>query len=97
LYLIDGSRALRAAIERHASQAAFLQRCQVNKIRNVPAYLPEAQQHTGSNTNCAWLALKLISGDVSQVLYRLHDVTERGKPQCRGQPDGGFGGDPHVA
>ncbi len=40
LYLIDDSRALRAAIERHAGQAAFIQRCQLHKIRNILAYLP---------------------------------------------------------
>ncbi len=45
LYLIDGSRALRAAIERHAGEAAFIQRCQVHKIRNILAYVPETHQH----------------------------------------------------
>jgi putative transposase len=34
LYLLDGSKALRAAIVRHAGPAAFFQRCQVHKLRN---------------------------------------------------------------
>jgi putative transposase len=33
LYLLDGSRALRAAIAGHAGEAAFIQRCQVHTIR----------------------------------------------------------------
>jgi len=40
LYLIDGSRALRAAIERHAGEAAFMQRCQVHIAGRDPR-LPE--------------------------------------------------------
>ena len=35
LYLLDGSKALRAAVRDYAGKAAFVQRCQVHKIRNV--------------------------------------------------------------
>ena len=45
LYIIDGSKALRSAISSYAGDAAFIQRCQVHKIRNVAEYLPEAQRH----------------------------------------------------
>ena len=40
LYLLDGSRASRAAIVQHAGEAAFFQRCQVHKIRNVLTTYP---------------------------------------------------------
>ena len=44
LYVIDGSRALRSAIQRHAGQAAFIQRCQIHKLRNVAEYVPEPER-----------------------------------------------------
>ena len=39
LYVIDGSKAIRRAISNFAGDAAFFQRCQVHKIRNVTEYL----------------------------------------------------------
>jgi transposase-like protein len=81
LYLIDGSRALRAAIERHAGEAAFFQRCQVHKIRNVLAYLPDTHQH--------WFKYKLRLAyaqphavDARQSLYRLHDELNEVNPSA---------------
>jgi len=41
LYVLDGGKALHAAVRRHAGEAAFLQRCQVHKKRNVIDHLPE--------------------------------------------------------
>jgi transposase-like protein len=41
LYVLDGGKALAAAVRRHAGEAAFLQRCQVHKRRNVLDHLPE--------------------------------------------------------
>jgi transposase-like protein len=35
LYVLDGGKALAAAVRRHAGEAAFLQRCQLHKRRNV--------------------------------------------------------------
>ncbi len=93
LYLLEGSRALRAALERHAGDAAFLQRCQVHKIRNVPAYVPETHQH--------WFKYKLRlayahadAGDARQALYRLVVPTE---PERGRQLDGGTRGDAYLA
>jgi putative transposase len=43
LILIDGSKALRAAVERVFGARALVQRCQVHKKRNVQAHVP--QQH----------------------------------------------------
>ena len=81
LYLIDGSRALRAAIERHAREAAFIQRCQLHKIRNVLAYVPDTQQH--------WFKYKLRlayahadGGDARQALYRLYDELHELNPSA---------------
>jgi putative transposase len=41
LYILDGSKALHAAVRRHAGEAAFIQRCQVHKKRNVVDHLPD--------------------------------------------------------
>jgi len=41
LYVLDGGKALAAAVRRHAGEAAMIQRCQVHKRRNVVDHLPE--------------------------------------------------------
>lgn len=41
LFVLDGSKALRAAVERVFGQEATVQRCQLHKIRNVIEHLPE--------------------------------------------------------
>jgi len=41
LYVLDGGKAWHTAVRRHAGEAAFLQRCQVHKTRNVVDHLPE--------------------------------------------------------
>jgi putative transposase len=41
LYILDGGRALHAAVRRHAGDAGFIQRCQVHKKRNVVDHLPD--------------------------------------------------------
>src|ERR1051325_3629144 len=44
LYILDGGRALHAAVRRTAGKAAVVQRCQVHKLRNVLAHLTEEYQ-----------------------------------------------------
>jgi len=44
LYLVDGGKAIHKAIHTYAGEAAFFQRCQVHKIRNIIEYLPEEQR-----------------------------------------------------
>lgn len=40
LYVLDGGKALAAAVRKHAGEAAFIQRCQVHKKRNVVDHVP---------------------------------------------------------
>ena len=76
LYLLDGSKALRSAIRRHAGEAAFVQRCQVHKIRNVTDYLPEEQRAAVKFRMRAAYSMPEAS-DAKQALYRLHsELTE---------------------
>ena len=72
---------MRAAIQRHAGDAAFIQRCQLHKIRNILAYLPDTHQH--------WFKYKLrlayAHADISdarQALYRLHDELNELNPSA---------------
>ena len=44
LYVLDGGKALAAAVRKHAGEAAFIQRCQVHKKRNVVDHLPDEHQ-----------------------------------------------------
>ena len=53
LFVIDGAKALRAAISRCFGQRACVQRCQVHKARNVAEHLPRDQH--------AFLARKLVA------------------------------------
>lgn len=46
LYVLDGSKALAAAVRRHAGAAACIQRCQIHKRRNVLDHLPEEHRQT---------------------------------------------------
>ena len=83
LYLLDGSKALRAAVISYAGDAAFIQRCQVHKIRNVTAYLPEAQRHAVKfRMRAAYLQHEVA--DAKNALYKLHDELMELNPSAAG-------------
>jgi putative transposase len=44
LYVLDGGRALHAAVRKKAGKCALIQRCQIHKIRNVVDHLTEDYQ-----------------------------------------------------
>jgi putative transposase len=44
LYILDGAKALTAAVKKHAGEAAAIQRCQVHKRRNVLDHLTDEQK-----------------------------------------------------
>jgi transposase-like protein len=44
LYILDGGKALAAAVRKQAGEAGFIQRCQVHKRRNVVDHLPAEHQ-----------------------------------------------------
>lgn len=60
LVVIDGSKALRAAVRDVFGSRALVQRCQVHKRRNVLDHLPEAEAYT--------------AGKVLRQAYRCRDV-----------------------
>lgn len=81
LYLLDGSKALRAAVVSFAGDAAFVQRCQVHKIRNVTEYLPEEQRH-GVKFRMRAAYLQAEVADAKNALYKLHNELMKENPSA---------------
>jgi len=71
LYLLDGSKALRTAVIAYAGDAAFIQRCQAHRIRNVAEYLPEAKRHAVKFRMRAAREME-EPADARNALYKLH-------------------------
>jgi putative transposase len=83
LYIVDGSKAICSAIRSYAGEAAFIQRCQVHKMRNVMEYLPEAQRYAIKFRMGAAYLLEHAS-DAKQVLFKLHDELLSINPSAAG-------------
>jgi putative transposase len=71
LYVLDGAKALSAAVKKHAGESAAIQRCQVHKRRNVLDHLTEEQKPgVEKKLNTAY-ALEDYA-DAKQALNTLH-------------------------
>ena len=71
LYILDGGKALHAAVRRHAGEAAFIQRCQVHKKRNVVDHLPD--EYKADVRRKLQNAYAMVDyGDAKRALERLH-------------------------
>src|ERR1019366_83730 len=71
LYVLDGGKALAAAVRRHAGEAAMIQRCQVHKRRNVTGHLPE--EHKSAVKKKLQNAYAMTEyADAKRALERLH-------------------------
>jgi transposase-like protein len=71
LYVLDGGKALTAAVKKHAGEAALIQRCQVHKRRNVLDHLTEEQKPGVAKRLNAAYALEDY-GAAKQALQVLH-------------------------
>jgi transposase-like protein len=81
LYVVDGGKAIRRAILNHAGDAAFIQRCQVHKIRNVCEHLQEKDKHTVKyKMRCAYDMD--AAADAKQALLKLHDELLASNPSA---------------
>src|SRR6476659_3627615 len=81
LYIIDGSKAIRAAIRNYAGDAAFVQRCQVHKIRNVVEHVSEADRPALKyRMRVAYGATEAV--DARKLLFQLHDELLRANPSA---------------
>ncbi len=81
LYLLDGSKALRTAVIAYAGDAAFIQRCQVHKIRNVASYLPEGKRPAVKFRMRAAYQME-EAADARNALYKLHDELNEENPSA---------------
>jgi len=71
LYILDGGKALPAAVRKLAGQAAFIQRCQVHKRRNVVDHLPD--EHKAGVRRKSQNAYSMADyADAKRALEHLH-------------------------
>jgi transposase-like protein len=66
LWVIDGSKALRSAIEQLCGEAAHVQRCRIHKIRNVTERLPKAKA-----AQTRWVMTQALKGDADAGIHKL--------------------------
>jgi transposase-like protein len=71
LYILDGGKALHAAVRRHAGEAAFIQRCQVHKKRNVVDHLTDEHKADVKKKLQNAYAMSEYS-DAKRALEKLH-------------------------
>jgi putative transposase len=71
LYVLDGGKALTAAVKKHAGEGAAIQRCQVHKRRNVLDHLTDEQKPGVAKKLNAAYALEDYVG-AKQALNALH-------------------------
>jgi putative transposase len=71
LYVLDGGKALHAAVQRYAGESAPIQRCQVHKRRNVLDHLTEEQKPAVAKKLNAAYALEDYPA-AQQALHGLH-------------------------
>jgi transposase-like protein len=66
LWVIDGSKALRAAIDQKCGDAAHVQRCRIHKIRNVTERLPKEKAD-----QTRWVMVQALKGDATAGIEKL--------------------------
>jgi putative transposase len=71
LYVLDGGKALHAAVRKYAGESAPIQRCQVHKRRNVLDHLTDQQKPLVAKKLNAAYALEDYDA-AKQVLHTLH-------------------------
>jgi putative transposase len=71
LYILDGGKALTAAVKKHAGESAAIQRCQVHKRRNVLDHLTDEQKPAVAKKLNAAYALEDYA-TAKQALNLLH-------------------------
>ena len=71
LYVLDGAKALTAAVKKHAGETAPIQRCQVHKRRNVLDHLTDEQKPSVAKKLNAAYAIEDYA-EAKQALNALH-------------------------
>lgn len=76
LWVIDGSKALRSAIEQRCGDAAKVQRCRIHKTRNVTERLPKDKAH-----QVRWVMTQAFKLDAVKGKAKLKDLARQLKAQ----------------
>jgi putative transposase len=76
LWVIDGSKALRAAIGQKCGNAAHIQRCRIHKLRNVTERLPRAKA-----AQTRWVMAQAFKADAAAGIKKLKAHAAHLKPQ----------------
>ena len=76
LWMIDGSKALRAAIDQKCGDAARVQRCRIHKIRNVTERLPKEKA-----APTRWVMVQALKGDAKAGIETLKSQARHLKAQ----------------
>ena len=88
LYILDGGKALTAAVKKHAGELAAIQRCQVHKRRNVLDHLTDEQKPAVSKKLNAAYALEGYDA-AKEALNALHrELTELNPSAARSLGEG---------
>jgi putative transposase len=80
LFVIDGAKALRNAIDAVYGSANPVQRCRIHKLRNVIGHLPRDQHHNARSTLCA--AWKLDAAQGKQQIEQLAQWYQKKHPSA---------------
>ena len=81
LYVLDGAKALHAAVKRHSGELALIQRCLVHKRRNVLEQLPDEYQPAIDRQLLAAYAMWEY-GDARRALEQIQRELERINPSA---------------
>ena len=76
LWVIDGAKALRSAIDQKCGAAARVQRCRIHKIRNVVERLPKDKAE-----QTRWVMVQAMKGDAKTGIERLKSHARHLKAQ----------------
>jgi transposase-like protein len=76
LWVIDGSKALRSALDQLCGDAARVQRCRLHKIRNVTERLPKARADQSR-----WVMTEAFKGDADAGIRKLKAHAQHLKAQ----------------
>ena len=88
LYILDGGKALHSAVRRHGGEAAWIQRCQVHKKRNVVDHLPD--EYKSDVRRKMQNAYAMVDyDDAKRALERLHrELLEMNPSAARSREEG---------
>jgi transposase-like protein len=81
LYVLDGAKALSAAVKRHAGDGVLIQRCQVHKRRNVLEHLPDEYQPGIERKLLAAYGM-VEYADAKKALEQIHRELDRINPSA---------------